>query len=1506
MPLVNRPSTGSGFLSYQPPEAPDDPDKSVLESAFRLENDVVNFFAHDEQFIADPNYDVAQELNKPENERFLANYKSVFAGARSTDEFAYLKQKVLKEERDRAVLAQAGVPGILAAIGAGLLSPTSLLPLTTGAKGLKAAASGIALGVVGVGAQESVLYAQQETRTPTESFINIGTGAVIGGVLGGISGAMRHAEFDRLSRDVHMTSGNTWPSTPVAIGADAVESRLQAFQGDFTFTSGGKPFRADVENMLVVTPQSAKHLPFFRTQEQLFRWAKKQGYDGVAVDGFFAHTPQATQLRRRDVILADLERAADEDELLALRAEYAEVAGEYRRKGLAALRKEYEKTPDTPGGQKKKAVLERELARRDEVPIPWQKGVTKVFDEKKLTEVDEGALPKKPHSFGPGVVEVPSASAAFARGEGAGRLKGGANFLAFHSPVTRQINGTFESSRWAMAQLSTAGLKLEGNVRGIASAEGGTIQSRIGTYYGDLAKVLDAQANLYADYLLGAGSGGIARTTRAALQGTLTSAGKMSYKEFREEIGRVLDTGESSGIAEVDKAAQIARTELYDKVKAQAEAVELIDPDIDLPGSKEYLNRVYRNDLIERNETEFIDLVAAHIEKKMDTEFAEQYSRFTRQQRQAEEKISDMRLDPAGVAQLREQIAEELRILEGDNEGFVKQLDDINAARRAARQGKADKDVARKLTDQVTERGGEQLKEFKRNRADLRRRLRNLERNKFVVEQKQQKKLQKAERIEELQIRTLRRLHSAFATFQARMDDIAPRKLAREWAEFSIEVEELQKQLDLLEEEMDGILSAKEMGGTDGLLRFAEMEKQVDEELRAATSNMEMIEDFDREFAIEKIEEALEVSLRKANDINSRRALRQQKLDEAAAKLDPRLVEEEAKQLELKYAERKAEFGDKIRQRGADDLDLTTGTASFKQAARDSATEIMHSILGTYRRLPNIDIVLGPRGPALARVLDIPRDFSHNGVKFEDFLESDSERLMATYLRTMAPDIEIKRKFGTPGGELELQKLREEKSALDRQVTEDVSLDEATKRKRKDQLDKDYRIAQRDLEAVIGRLRHTWGVPKNPRGFAARAAKIAMNLNVLRFMGGVTIASIPDISRAIQKYGLVNTYRHGFAPFVARTKQMQLTKREARLAAVGVDSVLHTRARELFDVLDETREGSKFERGLEYVTSRMGQIALFDYWTDAMKQISAGVINAKMMDSIELVMNGGGTKKEIDQATEFLAASGINAQGAGKIWAQLQAGGGEKVNGVWLPNTEDWMTKNADGDLVPDHETVTLYRQALLQNANDTIITPGVERPLIADSNLALRMMMQFRSFAMSSTSKTLMAGLQERDAAFVTGTMVSLALGAMSYALWATAVGGDAYEEMLEADLDKWADEAISRSGLPGIFSEVQRVGERIPAISQTPLRYGIGKLSAERNTRRAGSDIYDAIFGPSFDLGLKGTGVLVGMDDPTQSTLHSLRLMTPFQNHFLLRRIFDQVESATGDFFDLPEKRQ
>ena len=1060
--------------------------------------------------------------------------------------------------------------------------------------------------------------------------------------------------------------------------------------------------------------------------------------------------------------------------------------------------------------------------------------------------------------------------------------------LAKVSPPARVLNSTSPEARWMMSQLSDSGLGLERNVEGIPTALGGTAEQRIKTwsanYWEGALKIDEA----YADLQFNGAPPKVLPGLRAQI------GGKMSKSEFRAEIARAMFNGDEHEIVQIRDTARFLRQKLWDPLYDEAVRVGIFNGNETALSDPTHMLRMYNTRMIEARRPEFVGKLADHYERKLLDEFTSARENFDESEKKFAEYLEDIRRPPEEVKATQEQLKGDLQALE-EGRGLRRvqgvPLDEYEDAIRELRRQAS---LARKAGDNMRRKslledarameaaGGETLAALKGQRAAIKRRLRNLTRSEASLGERHAKKLEKIEALEEANVKTLRQAIRSGQRVQRELDKWSDKRLNAELSKLRNEFERVAAQYDKVEARI-----AKLVDKDDPDFKILALGEDAGAKADKLTAISEMIgaaEDLDRDFIRAAINEALDESLAVLARRMSKRAFREERLMAQAAKLTPEALEAHVGAKRAKLAERVLRTEESFRARGADEVDLRKGIANFSRYAKETAEATTENILGTYLRLPAVDILQQERGSELARVLDIPTK------EIWDFVEQDIEKLIRAHLRTMAPDIEIMDKLRVRGADSfdwrnMVRPIVEERNRIIDDINAEEISDAAKEKKILKVTDK-YAGHMRDIEATISRLRHTWGIPQEPNGIATRAGRLMMNLNVLRLMGTVSISSIPDVARPVMKYGLLRTFRDGFVPLITNFQAMKLSAREVKLAGAALDPVLHTRAAALFDVLDDLGRTSKFERGVEYLSHRQGVVALFDYWTSAMKQFTGVVANAELLDSVRLVVEGG-SKREVKRATEYLARNGIDGNMAADIWRETtQAGGGNRVNGVWWPNTEAWK----------DPATVRAYRAALVREVDNAIITPGVERPLWTNSTMLGRIISQFQSFAFSSTTKTLAAGLQEDTAKVLVGMNISLAFGALSYYLWALSVGGDALKQANKFDPAKYADEAITRSGLLGIGDIGQRILERIPATAP------YATFSGQRTTRRGGDELLGALGGPSLDLLDNVSNVLMGADEPTQATANSARRLLPWQNVFYIRQGYDQVIDA----FELPESRK
>lgn len=1106
---------------------------------------------------------------------------------------------------------------------------------------------------------------------------------------------------------------------------------------------------------------------------------------------------------------------------------------------------------------------------------------------------------------------IPSSSevgAAAVRGEG-GKLysqtltKPAIDALSKLSPVTRGLQQTNAPShmpngsplvREVTGKFSQAGLKLEGNVEGFSAAPGGNIENVIKGYAGKLDGVQRTIEGAFKEYVFGSNTPRVFAMTRARLGARLDKA-MMNFDEFKREVYLTQARQVPHENPQVNKAAEAVKKHI-DELYQEGVEVKVFTGEEEVKGDKGYISHLWDTVKIKSNENRLVQVLKQHYQAKKEAEFAKAFEKLQEKRSKAGNFIADAERSPEEVEKLKEQFIKELAKIEDDLPYETAQIDleskNLRAKARGV-QGK-DKDVLLEKARTVELEGGEPLQKYKAQKGAIKTRLQNLAKARVSVDRRFQAKLDKIEKNEELQLETMLRAAKQAQKVLALVGKGTDEAVAKELSKLKDMFEKTAVAFDHAEEQIVKLTNEGD-NAIEGVLGRQDARMNRLDDLAERVDN---VDSFDRAALQAEVDDAAKWLMETHADIIAKRAVRNEKLKASAKPLAP---EEFQKRLDARKQAAKElapSFAERMRERGAEKIDLEKGTADFSAHAEEMAGYTVDKLKGTERRLAYSDLVQDKRGPELARILDIEAD------KVVDWLETDVQKVLNVYTRTVGADNTLARQFGSANMEQVFVKLTDEQRKAVEAIPKLVDkkgevLSKEAQNKIEFETNKFYDEARKDIYSLLERSRGMRGVPGDPYAVSYRLARLALDLNNVRYMGGAAIASIPDPARIVQRFGLLNTFRDGFIPFVTQFKDFRMSAREARLAGTANEIVAGSRLHAMTDVFDDTFRGTTAERGIHYLSAKMGLISGLAHWTQAWQSMTAVVANAKIIDSIGLMMGEKGTASEIKKATEYLAKLNITPDIAETIWKTADTGGIEKVGNVWLPNTELWNT--ADRNVA---NALRAYRAALAGEVDDTIIRPGFEKPRMTDANLPARMLFQFKSFALSSTQKTVMAGLQEHDMAYINGMMISLAMGALSYYLYAVAAGGKTYETMQKSiedgNWELWADEAIARSGQTAIFDSFQRVANRVPIINS------VTSFSGGPRTKTIGGGIVDEIGGPTLDLLNKLERIVQGAPEPNRSTAHAARQILPFQNLFYTRRLLNQIENAAGDAFGLEGKRQ
>lgn len=1483
-----RPSGFGGFGQEREEAKPDPTFGETVGAGFALENDVANVWEwyHRKTFTPDPTFDVEKRAKELRPDLWETNLEDM-AQIQSDPEMHDYIARSDQERKHKETLARAGWMGTGAALAAGVVSPTLFIPGLTAAKGLKGVRDAALLAGVGALAQEIPLQANQVERTAADTAFSIGSSMVLGGIIGVGASALRRGERAALENKLSTEGGVTITHSERAIPGSDTDVRVPGPGRAVRQAELGAPTK-DGQAWTPSTVEDAINAtsPKVEKAEAALEAAQRGYQDPTArlseAEGRVANAEVSVIAAKLEKVLPDeFEIRVDGD---TLRVEHHDIeVGSY-------------KAGDDPAD----ADWLDELVRTGKT-ADLEKRVGELADDVAEVKVDAegraqsaGAAAVEPTMNDPGGI-------AGGRAPGAVVKALNSNFIT-RDPVLTNIASDSPVARTGMAQLDDSGVSLDSSTRGIPAAPKGTVSRRVGVWYGQrddlLRNLRDSYARYRYDMKADAKMPRFAES-KAAIGG-LRRGEKMSRKEFNQEITRAAWNNDAHANPYIQEMAQKIRKEFVDPVVKAAQAAGILGDDLPKFKDASWMMHKWDRDLIDSRPIEFIRRLANEYEKGLQEKFAKKLEAFNRRQAKDEELVSDLGKTKEEIDKLRADFIAEEKGLEADEmltawedviagqNAHASQLEEAAKSADPLQRQRLLEDarVARADAKAMEDAQEESLAPRRSLRRAIKRRLRNFNRAESVLEERQAAKLEKAESNEDNQIRSLetvaRQGQRVLNQLDRVSDEVLDKKLANLKALF-IRSAQIMDRGELRFEKL-----AEGDPDWNKIFDVNEVQAARGERLERASDRYDDLAELDRGALRQNIQARLDKTIERVQRINAKRAVRRARLLEDAANLDPKQVHARVRNTAKSLRERKVEFLDAARRGGADvdnlleagDTQRLSGSVSFRAFAEESATKTKDRITGTFVRMPQMEVMEGARGSQLVRTLDV------KGTDFADFMDTDIESIMHSFYSTMAPDIEIAGKFGDNTASSVIGRAEDEgvKGSLWREMDQrlaaidtDEKLTPDQKAKQSLEMKDRYQGYAQNFAVVIDRLRSKSGIPKNPDGFAYRAAQVVQNLNVMRYMGMVTVSSLPDVARPIMRNGLVRTFRDGWLPFIRGTQEFKANKREALLASVGTDALHSTRYKMLYDLTEDMGRRNKFERVVEFATAKQGVVALFNYWTDAMKQIAASTTNARMFDNIAQLAQGN---KLPDKEITFLADNGIGPKEANAIWKEvIDNGGGGRVRGVWLPQTELWKDQGA----------VFAYRAAIKREADNMIVTPGPGKPGWTDASLPGKMIGQFKGFALASTSKTLVAGLQQRDAAVVMGLMSSLGLGALSYYLSSVLSGGRNYDEMLKAGLPRFADEAVNRSGMLGAFGIAQ------DALSRVPITQRYVTFEGGRTTRRGGDNLLDVFAGPTADAIGSSANVLTGLHDPTQNTVHEIRKLLPWQNLIGVRTLFDEIEAAT-----------
>ena len=444
------------------------------------------------------------------------------------------------------------------------------------------------------------------------------------------------------------------------------------------------------------------------------------------------------------------------------------------------------------------------------------------------------------------------------------------------------------------------------------------------------------------------------------------------------------------------------------------------------------------------------------------------------------------------------------------------------------------------------------------------------------------------------------------------------------------------------------------------------------------------------------------------------------------------------------------------------------------------------------------------------------------------------------------------------------------------------------------------RNLRRDIDAVET-MRQAIEGTENARppddSIAFRVSRTAKDVNTLRAMGTGALAQFNEL--------VMPAFTQGFGPWLRGLQERfgqilsNVKPRRANLEKLieifEINTGTHTRRMHLQD--DGIHVSAK-----RSMVQRFYSITGFNHITGFNKGNGIIAANDSALRLSERIATGKRlTKSELNN----LKLAGIDEDMARRIHKEWVDAGRPQGDHVYMPRTDLWN----------DRSLADAFEASIVQEVNRTVLKPGVgEIPRIGRpspegrliSNEILSVLLQFKSFPISATSKIFISGMQRADARVFAGLIPLMAAGAfVEVANRTLKQGRGERSPELMPEAGEFVFNAIDRSGVLGIAMELNNIMHS--TLQAGPVNWALG--AGTNATRYDSRNFLDALAGPSLglveDIGTlvySGTQALRGQT-PTDTDLAALRRILPYQNFWATRYFADVFQRKIAD--ELPDRR-
>lgn len=188
--------------------------------------------------------------------------------------------------------------------------------------------------------------------------------------------------------------------------------------------------------------------------------------------------------------------------------------------------------------------------------------------------------------------------------------RSGLGFSKILSTTRRVLSSASTSARRAMADLAETPYRFTENEAGVATTQGPALDrlARM-EINGARVEVGDGLERLFAEYRFGDPEKSLPRLKARFEDLTGAAPDRMSYDEFKAEVSRALIENDTHAVPQVQQAAQLIRSRVFEPWKERAIAAGLLPEGVEVKTAASYFQRVYNKERIRAERPFFVNKV---------------------------------------------------------------------------------------------------------------------------------------------------------------------------------------------------------------------------------------------------------------------------------------------------------------------------------------------------------------------------------------------------------------------------------------------------------------------------------------------------------------------------------------------------------------------------------------------------------------------------------------------------------------------------------------------------------------------------------------------------------------------------------------------------------------------------------------------------------------------------------------------------------------------------------